>query len=181
MTTEQETEQETIQEFIDRNNVKATFLEMKSNPNMLEDPKNKMYHFEVIIKQDCDTMTTYYSMGCAHNKRKRRKGVNPESHSHEYYQLADYKDDKNLRLSSELVIKYFVPTVPKCCDILNCLVMDADVLNYPTYEEWGLEFGYDEDSRKGEKIYRDCIQNALKLRNLFGTKLFNEIMECERL
>ena len=46
--------------------------------------------------------------------------------------------------------------------------MDADVLDYPTFEEWADTFGYDCDSRSAEKTYRDCLEIALKMRAIFG-------------
>lgn len=55
---------------------------------------------------------------------------------------------------------------PSLVEVLSCLVMDASVLDYPTFEEWASEFGYDPDSRKGERIYRECLQIALQLRQL---------------
>ena len=55
---------------------------------------------------------------------------------------------------------------PLLIDVLYSLVMDADVINYTTYEDWASSFGYNEDSRKGEKIYRQCLEIALQLRQL---------------
>jgi hypothetical protein len=65
--------------------------------------------------------------------------------------------------------------------VLYCLISDADVLNYSTYEEWGPELGYDVDSRKGEATYRACVQQSLALKTLIGfagieklTKLYQD-------
>lgn len=61
-----------------------------------------------------------------------------------------------------------VQPAPALLDVLYCLVSDADVLNYPTYEQWAPEFGYDPDSRKGEEIYRKCIEQTLALLPVLG-------------
>jgi hypothetical protein len=53
---------------------------------------------------------------------------------------------------------------PSVVDVLSSLLMDGDVLDYAGFEDWASNFGYDEDSRKAEKIYRDCIETALKLK-----------------
>lgn len=57
---------------------------------------------------------------------------------------------------------------PALTDVLYCLAMDAEVLDFPSFEDWAGEYGYDEDSRKGEAVYRACLDVALKLRALFG-------------
>lgn len=61
---------------------------------------------------------------------------------------------------------------PGLMDVLYCLVSDASVRNYSTYEEWGPEYGYDEDSRKGEATYRACQKQTTDfLRVLGGGKI----------
>lgn len=60
------------------------------------------------------------------------------------------------------------PLMPELSDVVHSLVMDADVLNASTFEDWAADFGYEPDSRKAEKIYRACLEIALKLRNAFG-------------
>lgn len=54
---------------------------------------------------------------------------------------------------------------PELDDVLYCLISDASVLDYATFEEWADDFGYDTDSRKAEQIYRDCLALALQLRS----------------
>ena len=67
---------------------------------------------------------------------------------------------------------------PTASDVLYCLVSDASVLDYPTFEEWASDCGYGPDSRDGERIYRACIVNALKLRALFGDSMLEKMREC---
>ncbi|MDR3436404.1 hypothetical protein [Telmatospirillum sp.] len=57
------------------------------------------------------------------------------------------------------------PILPDANGVLNSLVMDADVLDYSTFEAWALELDFDPDSRKAEAIYRECLIHALSLRN----------------
>ncbi len=57
---------------------------------------------------------------------------------------------------------------PDITDVLYSLVTDSDVIEHPTYEDWAENFGYDPDSRKGEAIYRACLETALKMRNAIG-------------
>lgn len=62
---------------------------------------------------------------------------------------------------------WFIPA-PLLRDVLHALTLDADAIDYPTYEEWASNFGFDEDSRKGEAIYRQCLQIGLQLRAMIG-------------
>jgi hypothetical protein len=63
---------------------------------------------------------------------------------------------------------YGGPIRPDPVDVVWSLASDARVLDYPTYEVWADDTGYDPDSRKGERIYRECLANALKLRAALG-------------
>lgn len=58
---------------------------------------------------------------------------------------------------------------PKLIDILYCLVCDASVRHYSTYEEWVPELGYDEDSRKGEETYRACQKQTMDFLRVLGS------------
>lgn len=66
---------------------------------------------------------------------------------------------------------------PSLPDVLHSLVSDSDVLDHPTYESWAGDFGYDPDSRKGEAIYRQCLEIALKMRTMFGESGLEELRE----
>lgn len=62
--------------------------------------------------------------------------------------------------------------------VLWSLSMDYGVINYATYEDWAVEYGYDPDSRKGEAIYRACLEIALKLRAALGDDAMAELAEA---
>lgn len=66
---------------------------------------------------------------------------------------------------------------PPLVDVLACLVMDADVLNYSTFEEWAESLGYDPDSRKAEATYQVCLSIALKLRQMIDLDQAREAFE----
>ena len=57
---------------------------------------------------------------------------------------------------------------PDAIDVLYSLAMDSDVLDYPSFEDWASNFGYEVDSRKAETTYRACLDIALKLRASLG-------------
>lgn len=64
---------------------------------------------------------------------------------------------------------------PKPADVMHSLISDSDVIDHPTYESWASDLGYDEDSRKGEAIYRACLEIALKLRAGLGESVLAEL------
>lgn len=65
---------------------------------------------------------------------------------------------------------------PATHEILYSLILDADVLNYPTFEDWAATFGYDPDSRSAEKIYQQCLALALQLRAGIGEPAFSQLL-----
>lgn len=67
--------------------------------------------------------------------------------------------------------------VPHVADVVHSLVLDSDVINYGSFEEWASEFGYDSDSRKAERVYQDCMVIALKLRQILGDELIAKLRD----
>ncbi len=57
---------------------------------------------------------------------------------------------------------------PTLQEVLHSLTEDTLVMHYLTYEEWAADFGYDPDSRKGEKVYEECRTQASKLSDVLG-------------
>lgn len=67
---------------------------------------------------------------------------------------------------------------PSAADVLYSLIADASALDHATFEEWAREFGYSEDSREAEQIYRKCLEIALKLRNAIGEAGIEQLREA---
>ena len=57
---------------------------------------------------------------------------------------------------------------PKLIDVLYSLVMDSDVIEYDSFEDWADTMGMNSDSIKDRKIYDACMLIALKLRQLIN-------------
>lgn len=72
----------------------------------------------------------------------------------------------------------FFPIVPDTESVVACFVLDSSVLDYPTYEEWAGDLGYDPDSRKGEAIYRACLEIALRMRAGLGETVMADLREA---
>lgn len=67
---------------------------------------------------------------------------------------------------------------PDVLDVAYCLVSDADAIDYPDFEDWAADLGYDPDSRKGEKAYRACLEIALKLRAAIGDEGLQKLRDA---
>ena len=72
---------------------------------------------------------------------------------------------------------------PTLADVLDCLASDASgVDNAQSFEDWASEYGYDTDSRKAERTYRICEEQAQKLKALLGQDAYNQLLySTERL
>jgi hypothetical protein len=71
-------------------------------------------------------------------------------------------------LSGSKVKRWSGQLIPTVTDVIYSLSMDSEVLNYASFEDWASCFGYDEDSRSAESIYRQCLEIALALRAAVG-------------
>lgn len=66
---------------------------------------------------------------------------------------------------------------PTVVDVLSALCMDSDVIDYPRFEDWAENLGFDPDSRSAEKTYRECLETALVLRAAIGDAALSELRE----
>ncbi len=72
------------------------------------------------------------------------------------------------------------PILPDAPSVVASLVLDSDVLNYGSFEDWAGDFGYDVDSREAEKTYRACLAIALQMRNGIGEDNLAALAEAAR-
>ena len=74
--------------------------------------------------------------------------------------------------------KFFKDIKPNLTGFISSICSDAETINYPDYESWARDVGYDPDSRTGEAIYRQCLEIALKLRNAIGEDGIEKLKEA---
>lgn len=70
------------------------------------------------------------------------------------------------------------PILPDLASVMESLLLDAGAIDSPTYEDWAADFGYDADSRKGEAIYRQCLDHGLRLRRALGDAVLQQMREA---
>lgn len=71
---------------------------------------------------------------------------------------------------------------PSAADVLNCLASDASTYDQARgFEDWAADLGFDTDSRKAERIYREVGKQARELRAFLGDKYDAYLYETESL
>jgi hypothetical protein len=68
---------------------------------------------------------------------------------------------------------------PNAQDVFACVVIDARSVYDSKFPEFCSGFGYDTDSMKAFRLFKDCKKQCKKLLSLLGDDLFQQFMECE--
>ncbi|HUT63574.1 MAG TPA: hypothetical protein VMZ04_06425, partial [Anaerolineae bacterium] len=116
-------------------------------------------------------MSLYYSMGTGIVEKRKsiyssewRRGSLPFNRPKT---IQDEEDRKHL----------YRPAQPTVSDVLNCLASDASgIENARDFNEWASEYGYDEDSREAERIYKVCQDQANQLQAFLPDEKYNELL-----
>lgn len=116
--------------------------------------------------------TVEYMQGSAHTPAYQKPSTFPNSQK-----VDRHTTDRRIHEECEtgqVTNRYYGHTTrinlapPLTKDVMQSLLLDADVLNYAGFEAWATEFGYDPDSIKAQKIYQECLATALKLNAYFN-------------
>ena len=71
---------------------------------------------------------------------------------------------------------------PQAEDVLDCLASDASGYdNASGFESWAADYGYDTDSRKAEKTYRQIERAAAQLQRFLGDGYETVLYKIDRL
>lgn len=157
--------------------VTAVFVPFSQSRNAHEEHHSLNWRV-TLTKSGRAVLTTDYMAGCAHcpsYKQSSYKTVDGNAAVRE-----ECETGRAVRWRSESLglFAHGAPILPNTVDVLYSLVLDADVINYSTFEEWANEFGYDPDSRKAEATYRACLQHALALRGAVGDDGLRTLQEA---
>lgn len=70
---------------------------------------------------------------------------------------------------------------PTVDEVLNCVLDDsAGFENAEGFEDWAGQYGYDEDSRRAEKVWDEVWRQRNRLREFLGDKYDVYLWETER-
>lgn len=162
--------------------IKAEFVPFSKSRHAANDPGNRPYNRSLnwkvtLVKDGRDIITTDYSAGCGHCPSYKQNA----RWTLVYTQLIVFETENGLAAkAAPWGIAKGKPILPETLSVVHSLMLDSDVLNYGTFEQWAADFGYDEDSRKAESIYRECLEIALKVRNGIGETAMRELQEVAR-
>jgi len=68
---------------------------------------------------------------------------------------------------------------PKVEDVLFCLLLDGSAdFDAQQFEDWCGDLGYDADSRKAERIYKECLRTGQALRRALGAPAIDKLREA---
>ena len=70
---------------------------------------------------------------------------------------------------------------PTVQEVLNCLASDSAGVEESGFEDWCNEYGYDNDSRTAERIFKACQSYVAKLKIIAGDGYESLLYETERL
>lgn len=76
-------------------------------------------------------------------------------------------------------VKDWKPTAPDAATVVDSLLSDVSGLDR-RFEDWAADLGYDEDSRKAERIYIECLKVLPRLQALLGAD-YTRFEQAERL
>ena len=61
--------------------------------------------------------------------------------------------------------------------ILDTIVSDYNYTDYAQFDDFCADMGYDTDSRKAEKIWKNCLKQSKKLQKVFSQDDIRELQE----
>jgi len=148
--------------------VESKFIPFSQSRNKNE--KNPSLNWKVTLKQDGrEILTTDYMAGCAHApsyKQSFKRDINNER-----LVMAECEHGGKAKYMSTMdfigVPNSLRGTLkPDEQDVIYSLLMDSEVLDYSSFEDWADNFGYEQDSRQAEKTYNACMKIALQMNRL---------------
>jgi hypothetical protein len=160
---------------------RARFVPQSESRNAKEEQPS--LNWSVTITRGRQTLTTDYMQGIAHLPEYNRLAkVQRTKAAHDYLRscasTGKYSPVPEKAAFNSFVMGAKPIPAPLLRDVLYCLVMDAGVLDYSTFEQWAGEYGYDTDSRKAEATYRACLEIALQLRAIVGDDGLRKLQEA---
>lgn len=162
---------------------RAEFVPWSRSRNFKEDakPSDRSLNWKVTLTKDGrDVMTFGYSAGVGHCPSYKFNA----RWTLDYTALIEWETEHGYPATDKLGGRYPVRRPgskriePKTLDVVSSLILDASAIDYPTFEEWAGDLGYDTDSRKGEAAYRACLETALKLRAVLGDDGLNRLRDA---
>lgn len=157
----------------------AAYIPWSRTQQASADPKlhysHRSFHWTVTLTRNNRNMTCPYTMGSHYCiwfdlNGKKVEGVPSRVVIAQERALIDLFETGKCGLHGKA-------TPPDIVGVMYCLLQDASVLDFSCFEDWAGEYGYDLDSRQAEKVYKNCLEHALQLRQLLGEENIRKLNE----
>lgn len=131
-----------------------------------------------------EIITTDYSAGCGHIPDYRFQEKSKAYHDYilSVCEIGKYisipKNADMFRYLNNSFLKALRIKPPDSESVLYSLIMVSSVLDAGGFDNWSEDLGYDTDSREAEKIYKACLEIALKIRAGLGDKVITELQDA---
>ncbi len=170
----QETARDKLNNFIKEKNLSlsSSFVPFSISRNSKE--KHKSLNWKVTLSNGKEHLTIDYSKGVGHLPYPDISYANIQIKNIVSKQIDHAVENGNgLKViinknHADLSLKQIKFPHPEMEEVLQCLVSDSNVRNYLSFEDWASDFGYDEDSRKAEKIYVESQKITSSFAKLVG-------------
>jgi hypothetical protein len=159
---------------------KAVYVPLSHAPE--RDGVTEGLNWRIEMRHGAGSIDTTYWQGIGHlpefaETYLKSRGWKPHSYYKSARHTVDSKRAFDKMMETGIVNGRYLPA-PSVADVLYCLLLDGETLDFGTFEEWAENFGYDTDSRKAEVIYRKCLEIGLRLRAMFGDAKLSELREA---
>jgi len=153
----------------------AEFVPFSQSRNAKKNPQvnDLSINWSITINRGNRSLTTDYMQGIGHLPEEiKQKSFNRITIA-EYETIQFACETSKIGFFSDVSKKIIIKpnnkklNPPTLEDVLYCLLLDSEVLNYDSFESWANEFGYNVDSIKDQKVYNECMKIALKFKSMF--------------
>lgn len=163
--------------------VRAEFVPFSKSRNAKSDPSTSELSLNwrvQVLRNGRPFIETDYSQGIGHAPAyKASERALGHANSLMRFEALKYEAENGRRAPRvHLMIGGRALDAPSAADVLYALTSDASVLDSATFEDWAGDLGFDPDSRLAEKIYRACLEIALKMRAAIGDSGLEQLREA---
>lgn len=170
------TPQEQFEQFIEDHKLTMTHKFVPFSLSRNAEEKDKTLNWKVTLKSPQGQFTFDYQKGVGHlpypstymsnlngyQKRVVQEAIETAAETGVARKLAVKGKDVTFGLGNATFPN---PTIR---EVLESLSLDSEVKNYLSFESWAKEYGYDQDSRQAEKVYKACQKSAENLSKILG-------------
>lgn len=171
------TPQEKFEKFIEENKLIITHKFVPFSLSRNAEEKDKTLNWKVTLKSPNGQFTfdyqkgvgnlpypsTYMSNFNSYQKSVIKEAIDTAAETGVARKLIVKEKDIQFGLGNE---KFPNPTMR---EVLEGLSLDSEVKNYLSFESWAKEYGYNEDSKQAEKVYKACQKTTESLAKVLGS------------